>query len=76
MIVTGSGIYPFMLWPKATVDVTVTVPPHIEAVARERAFQANDPERFEDYLLDHLLFEYEFETSDDVAMPSASPSGV
>lgn len=48
---------------KHTVTVPVPVPEKAELTAWRRAIAAGEPEKFEEYLLDALLFEFEFELS-------------
>lgn len=46
---------------RVEVGVTVEVPPEVERQARKRAAEAGEPENLEPYLLDQLLFDYEFD---------------
>lgn len=50
--------------PAWDVTVTVDVPPEAEAVARVRALNMGEPERWEDYLLDHLSLRLNLQTTE------------
>lgn len=50
---------------RVEVGVTVEVPEEVEQEARQRAAAAGEPENIEPYLLDHLLFEFDFQTSEE-----------
>lgn len=55
--------------PKAEVKAEITVPSHILDRAEERhaaAHDTNPSTTIEEYLLDHLLIEYEFTRATDV----------
>jgi len=60
---------PIIDQPKADVKAEITVPSHIWDRAEERyaaAHETNPSTTIEEYLLDHLLIEYEFTRATDV----------